>query len=179
MIIVIEGADLVGKTTVINRLAAEIQNSIPLKLEVVIDLDSKCVADIEKAINHTAYSVMSKVEDKIWLVDRFIVSALIYSKYLNRPTKLSVKDIIDRDYNIIILGAFETVLEERYKIKDDKYFSIDAIKTLNKLFFNFYTLNLLKILNLHYLVNNTQDDLDRIIRYVKKLIMYKKNDEKE
>ena len=173
MIIVIEGADLVGKTTVINRLAAEIQNSIPLKLEVVIDLDSKCVADIEKAINHTAYSIMSKDVDKIWLVDRFIVSALIYSKYLNRPTKLSVKDIIDRDYTIIILGTFETVLVERFTKRHDKHFSIDEIQTLNKLFFNFYTLNLLEINNLHYLINNTQDDLDRIIRYVKKLIMYK------
>jgi len=172
MIIVIEGADLVGKTTVINRLVSEIPNSIPVKLNVVIGLDRNCVADIERAINLTAYSLMSKDEGKVWLVDRFIISALVYSNFLNRPSKLSVEDIKARKYAIIILGADEHILVKRFKERDDKHFSIGDILLLNKLFFNFYFKNQLKITNLHYLKNNDQDQLKNVIKYTKKLVEY-------
>jgi len=179
MIIVIEGADLVGKTTVINRLASEIQKSIPLKLEVVIDLDRTCLADIEKAINLTAYSIMSKDEDKVWLVDRFIISALVYSEFLGRKTKLTLKDIQDRDYSIIILGANDPILEERYLERSDIHFSIEQIKKLNNLFFTFFIKNQFNLNNMYYLKNNNQIQLGIIIDFVKNLIVYKNGNRKE
>lgn len=172
MIIVIEGTELVGKTTVIDKLHSVISNSIPVKLDVVIDLNRNYVADIEEAINLTAYSIMGKDESKVWLVDRFIVSALIYSKFLDRPCKLSIEDIISRNYTIIILGADDDVLEERYKSRIDKYFSIEQIKKLNKLFFTFFLENKGKIPNLYWKNNCNLSQLSYNIKFIKRLIRH-------
>ncbi len=168
MIIVIEGADLTGKSTLIRRLCEEIENTIPIKLKPVIDMDHKNVADIEKAINYTAYSVMNKVEDKIWIVDRFILSALIYSEFLNRPTKLSVEDIKKLDYHLIILGSSDDEIRKRFHQREEKHFKIEEIIKLNQLFFLFYLKTDLR--NMYYYENNSQKDAVIMLNFIKTLI---------
>jgi len=166
IIIVIEGADLTGKTTFINELSKRIKNSIKIKLPKVIDLNRN-QAQIERLINNAAYVEMDSEKNVVWLVDRFITSALIYSKFQKRETYLSIKDIESKNHLIFILYASENVLRKRYRERKDTFFSIEEILKLNNFFLNFFEENKNRLNGRLFLLRN--DNKYDLIKNIKKI----------
>jgi len=166
LIISVEGTELTGKTTLISEIHKRLPNSIPIKLDAVIGIDNSNVAKVEKYMNNTAYKIMNLVKEKTWLVDRFIISGIIYSKFLNRPSELSINDIKNKDYKALILVANPNTLLQRYNNRKDKYFNISQILNLNNLFFNFFTNHKRILRNIFLFPNNNRKELKNIQNYI-------------
>jgi len=170
LIISVEGTELTGKTSLISDLHKRLPDSIPIKLDAVISIDNSNVAKVEKYINNTAYKIMNLIKEKIWLIDRFIISGIIYSKFLNRPSELSIKDIKGKNYKALILVANPDILLQRYQERNDKYFNISQILNLNNIFFNFFIKYKDTLRNIYLFPNNNRNESKNIIKYVIKMV---------
>jgi thymidylate kinase len=98
------------------------------------------------------------MKDTIFLCDRFILSELIYSKYLGRKPGETIDDIVNKDVYIFILWAENEAIIKRFNKRGDEFFKLKQIININTLFFNFYyknhTLNLTEKTDLIYKPTN-------------------------
>ena len=178
LIIVVEGADLVGKSTVINEVRKKLPEVIRVKFDrIPDDLEVNLRTDnsfgkIMRYADDTVYKVISQIKDKIFMMDRFIVSELIYTKLLKRKSYETIENILNKEMTIIILTASEDVIRERIRQRYEDIFKIDEILKINNFFFNFYLNNIGKIQNFFYFENNNQNDLLNITKFIIRKINY-------
>lgn len=179
MIIAIEGSDLTGKSTLIKELDSRLKNS------VIIDypkfpVDLKTDSQLGVILNYTdkvVYHVLNKIKDKIFLCDRFILSELIYSEYLNRVPGETIEDLKNKDLYIFILHARPQALTERFKKRGDKFFELKQIIKINRFFSNFYFSNKgINLNNIWLLENSTFSQMKENLRIILNKIKEIKNE---
>lgn len=130
MILIIEGADLVGKTTLVSRLS-EI-TKIP-STSIWIELENPKLSVI--SVSKTLRLVLSKINIDI-IFDRFFFSEYVYGKVLNRDVSY-IHDLLAEwkdvpNIHLVILTAKEDVLRKRFNNRGDKYFKLSQIVNFNK-----------------------------------------------
>jgi len=174
LIIVIEGADLVGKSTLIREIKRRRPEIIPIKFDrVPVDLRTdETYGEIMRYADNMVYKIISQIKDKVFVMDRFIVSELIYSNFLKRKPCETIADILNKKLRVIILTAKESVIIERAKQRNEDLFKTSEILKLNKLFYNFYNKNYSKIKYLYCYENNCESDLFSITTIINKMIRY-------
>ena len=136
MILILEGADLVGKTTLAKELSQRL--CIP-QTGIWIDLDNPKPSII--SVSKTLKLLVQNSKPDI-IFDRFFISEWVYSKLNNREGDY-LKDLIDEwaqvdDLFIFILFAKNDILINRYEIRGDERFSINEILNANELYQNLY-----------------------------------------
>ena len=136
MIIILEGADLVGKSTLAENLSEKL--GIP-KTGIWIDLNhpKPAVISVSKTLNQVIQNLRPDI-----IFDRSFMSEWVYSKIKNRQDDY-LNDLIDEwgkidNLLLVILYAEDDVLIKRFKIRGDQHFSITDILKANDLYQEFY-----------------------------------------
>jgi len=142
MLIIIEGPDLVGKTTLALRLAEQFRIPIFKHHKISSKKEWKNTVDF---IGHVTYDILKQIDfsKNNLIIDRFFVSNKVYNKFYYRPYDILYLKTLYEDFptdNIIYiqLTATDNVLIERFKIRSDPYIPIRHILELNKLFLEEY-----------------------------------------
>lgn len=130
-LIVIEGMDLVGKTTLINKLKEKYDfcfTSEPTlqakeKLLLCEDAEDELLLMLEDRENHCT---RLKNETKPILSDRYVLSTLVYQGRLLTEdyilnTMKSYTNILPTTLGILIISDYETYLERLNQRKHDKF----------------------------------------------------------
>lgn len=132
MIIIVEGADLVGKTTVVQVLSQMM--GIP-STSIWVDLTNPKPAVISVA--RTLKLVLQACNLNI-IFDRSFLSECIYGLELGRETEY-ISELIKEwsdiaDLYLVILTAPDDVIRKRYEARGDYYVDIDNILSINSLY---------------------------------------------
>ena len=132
MVIILEGTDLVGKSTLAKELSRELK--IP-QTGIWIDLNNPKPAVI--SVSKTLKQVIKTLKPDI-IFDRSFMSEWVYSKVKNREDDYInslIKEWCEVDnLLIVILHAEDRVLVKRFENRGDKYFSIEDILMANELY---------------------------------------------
>jgi thymidylate kinase len=172
MIIILEGADLVGKTTLANAMSSRLH--IP-QTGIWIDLNHPQPAVI--SVSKTLKMVIQVLQPDI-IFDRSFMSEWVYSKIKNREHEY-INDLIEEwkvvnDLFLVILYAKDDVLKQRFEVRGDKHFSIDDIlrantlyQELHKIVDNQITSVLLDVseLTVEQMVDNIINEFDLLQKY--------------
>jgi len=176
VVIIIEGTDLAGKSTVIEKLAKQFKN-----LNTLIIKNCLKPADLTETENiyehYRTIITMCLVhkqtygDDSIILLDRFYPSQLVYS-YLRGRDELEdyevgegdgeeIEDLLLKlfDVRLIRVAADPEVLEKRFIERGDEHVDINQIYELDKRYDQFMAFT-----NLRYYQfwNNKPEDLENI-----------------
>jgi len=146
MIFIFEGVDLSGKSTLAKE-QSESQN-LPLvkkKLEVFnhIRKDWLVKGDIELITQMFFESIYPLGIKYDFILDRGLLSSLVYSKFFNRDINLDyVYEYIygEKSNHILIklIHISDDELEKRYNFRGDKVFSLNELKEIQKLYLDTY-----------------------------------------
>jgi len=168
VIIVIEGSDLTGKTTLIKSLQKKYPDSIDFRFDdIPVNLKTnKLTGTITSYADKMIYKLMAKLPEKIFFVDRFILSELIYSDYLKRIPGENIDDIKNKNIVIFILHCSIPTLKKRFNERNDKFFSLIDIININQLFFIFYNKNNKSIKNIFLLANNNEQQKQIALKFI-------------
>jgi len=133
MIIIIEGADLVGKTTLINRLVEDYQYPV-IKLRWDLAGDPEIET---RAMAKTTVAILDAVRPNI-IFDRSYFSWWAYAEPLGYDDSY-LRELIGQyepaaDTRLILLTATADEIEKRYRETPDLYFSLDIIQSANSRF---------------------------------------------
>lgn len=136
MVIILEGADLVGKTTLANELSLRL--NIP-QTGIWIDLNDPKPAVI--SVSRTLKMIIHTLHPDI-IFDRSFMSEWVYSKIRNREDGY-INSLINeweqiKDLYLVILYANDNILKNRFAIRGDNHFLIDDILKANGLYQDFY-----------------------------------------
>jgi len=107
-----------------------------------------------------------------FIFDRFIVSELIYSKYLCRKPTETIHNLLNKDMAIIILYCTEKQLKKRMNERSDKHFKYEAVVEINRMYQKFFYENKQKFKSNSFflLKNNNQNDFEYNINFIKKIL---------
>jgi len=146
MIHIYEGVDLSGKST-LARKQSETED-IPIikkKLEIFNHArkDWLVKGDIELITQMFFESIYPLGAKYDFILDRGLLSSLVYSKFFNRDINLNyVYDYIygDKSSHILIKLIYisDEELEKRYALRGDKIFSLNELKDIQKLYLETY-----------------------------------------
>ncbi len=131
--IIIEGPDLVGKTTLVKRLSEYYQ--LPNTIDLFRFKDRKEYEnniDIAEKIDYQWFKCFKNVN---FIADRGLISPIIYSKLWNRPNYMTINDILDefpKVFFIILCGDLDYVLTNHKK--GDILYNKEQLKNIYKLY---------------------------------------------
>lgn len=132
MIIIIEGADLVGKTVISGLLSKRL--NVPVS-RIWMDLTNPKPS--AKSVAHTLHLLCNAISPNI-IFDRFFISEYVYGAVLEREYEY-IRDLIAMWADIpnmflVLLVASEKSIRERYAIRNDWYLDLDQILSVNTLY---------------------------------------------
>ena len=131
MILILEGADLTGKTSVAHKLSE--LTGIP---QTCIWIDLKTPKPAVISVAKTLIRLLTAIKPNV-IFDRSFISEYVYGSILGRETSY-ILPLIEEWKNIpdcylIILTASDKILEERYFTRGDDYICLaDIIKANNE-----------------------------------------------
>jgi thymidylate kinase len=166
MVIIIEGADLVGKTTLAEELSMKI--NVP-QTGIWIDLNNPkpAVISVSKTLNQIIQAIKPDI-----IFDRSFISEWVYSKIKNREDEY-LKDLINdwkQHDNLFLFNLFakDEVLRQRYKSRGDKLFSLDEVLKANELYQKLYDYisNHITCILIDVSEMTTEEQVDHIINYL-------------
>jgi broad-specificity NMP kinase len=136
MVVILEGADLVGKTTLAKALSLRL--SIP---QTSIWIDLNCPQPAVISVSKTLRMVIQALQPDI-IFDRSFLSEWVYSKLKGRDDTY-INDLIAEwgkvnNLLLIILYANDDVLKKRFEVRGDSHFSINDILQANILYQGLY-----------------------------------------
>lgn len=146
MVHIFEGVDLSGKSTLAkNQSESEDIPIIKKKLEIFNHArkDWLVKGDIELITQMFFESIYPLGIKYDFILDRGLLSSLVYSKFFNRDINLDYvyEYIYGRYSNYILIKLVyisEEELEKRYALRGDKIFSLDELKIIQKLYLETY-----------------------------------------
>jgi thymidylate kinase len=175
MIVILEGADLVGKTTLANALSNRLH--IP---QTGIWIDLNCPQPAVVSVSKTLRMVIQALHPDI-IFDRSFLSEWVYSKIKNREYNYINELIAEwekvNDLFLIILYANDDVLKKRFKVRGDVHFSIKDILKANMLYQKLYNTVNNQITSV--LINVSELNVEQIVDHTINLIYNKKNQSTE
>lgn len=133
MIVVLEGADLVGKSTLAKLLSERL--GVPTTR---IWMDLEYPAPSAKSVAHTLHLFCKAINPTI-IFDRLFVSEYIYGTILGRPTEYLV-DLMDlwadlpNVYFVLMTASDETIRHRYYERGGDWYLDIEQILAANRIY---------------------------------------------
>lgn len=130
IIIILEGSDLVGKTSVakcLSKITGLPQTSIWVDLKT----PKPAVISVSKTLRLLAESTNLNI-----IFDRSFMSEYVYGAVLDRETEY-IPDLIKewssvKDCHLFILTASEDILRRRFAKRGDDYIDIEKIVEINK-----------------------------------------------
>lgn len=150
MLIIIEGIDLVGKTTFIEQLTKKVNKGIIIKSCYLPGNNFNSNNVLIKNQYQKIYNLIKKTGKKqIIYLDRFYPSQMVYSIKRNFESmndkwyKNFEKKLLKTPHLLILLDEPENVLNKRLKIRGDDYITINDIKTLKERYIKFYNQSIL------------------------------------
>ncbi len=132
MLVIVEGADLVGKSTLVERLAERYDLPI-IKLRWALLGDP----EIETRAMAATTIAMLRVTRPRAIFDRAYFSWWAYAPALGYDASYMpalIADFTGIDAHVIVLTASDAELRRRYERKPDAYFSLDVILAANARF---------------------------------------------
>lgn len=163
MIVIIEGLDGVGKTTISKELCKR-YNYIYIKESFTNDTNEK----YQRIVN-----MLKKLgDDKIYIYDRStIIDNKIYS-FLNDKNddfeiSQDVENMILDNCKIIHLILEENKRKERFLSRGDKYITNDLISKISQNYIDFYKQRS-NFIYLLPLVDDIEENINKIIKIIKK-----------
>lgn len=166
MIIILEGADLVGKTTITKCLSENLH--IP-RTGTWIDLIQPKPAVISVA---KATKMILDVLCPDIIFDRSFMSEWVYGRLLGREYEYIDELILEwgqiDNVFLAVLYASENVLRSRYNVRGDKYLGIEEILQANEIYKEFYDYVHQHIASCFFDVSsmNSADIVDCISRWI-------------
>ena len=171
MLIIIEGHDKAGKTTLAERLSKElnIPNFKHHRFTDKDDWNSKVDFMGEIEYNTLKHIDFSKVD---LIVDRFFMSNLLYNEYYDRGYDNSYIGNIYKDFpkeNVIYVNVStpNSTLDQRYKDSPDEFIPLMQIKNLRDKYNQNYSF--LKYSKMNIELINIDDQIGSILDQISKL----------
>lgn len=129
MILILEGADLTGKTSVAHKLS-ELTGMPQTGIWIDLNTPKPAVISVAKTLIHLLTAVKPNV-----IFDRSFISEYVYGSILGRETSYILPLIEEwksiSDCCLIILTASDKILEERYYLRGDDYVCLADIIKIN------------------------------------------------
>ncbi len=161
MIVIIEGLDGVGKTTIAEAFAKK-YNYLYVKESYTDDCIEK-----EKRVQDMLVRLMSKVNfiyDRTTLIDDFVYSFLNKTESTLSQYFDVIKAILSR-CKVIHLVIDDETQKQRLEKRGDEYITLDMLKQISKQYYNFYN----KLNNFVYFLN-LSGDLDQDVQQLMEVI---------
>lgn len=175
MIIVIEGADLTGKTTLVNKIK-ENDNIIHVTYDSLPgNIKDNNLGDFIKYVDKQVLNIIFKIKNKTFIFDRFMLSEIVYSEVLNRKSFYTINDIMINNFYYIILFCSDSILKKRYEVRKDRHLDINNIIKINETYKKLYLGKLCFHLNFSMFRNNNEEESNYIIKKILKMIEEEKN----
>ena len=183
-IVVIEGSNGVGKSTIIDYLSKEYniisKKSIPDWFRKYIDFARDCEPNIQKQIyliGHEANYYESN-DGKDYVFDRFVYSTIIRLNYqLNKSVNETTNEILALNLKIkqiFYITATKETIRKRLIIRDDIQFNEKFYEYENQVYSQLSQIyDIISIINNDNNLNNATNEIDNII-YRKKLFLRKR-----
>ena len=173
-IVVIEGSNGVGKTTIIDYLSKEYdiisKKSIPDWFRKYIVFARSCEPNIQKRIyliGHEANYNESN-DNKDYVFDRFVYSTIIRLNYqLNKSVNETINEILTlnlKPKQIFYITANKETIKERLSIRNNYQFNEEFYKYENEVYSQlsqFY--DIINVINNDANLDNTLDEINNII----------------
>lgn len=167
MIIVFEGADKVGKTTRFDKFVSlyNKQHTHIKHLEISNE-DFKGTVD---KVGHVEYNIIKQMYDpnKIYIMDRFIPSNIVYPKVFSRDCDLSY--INEEDFNIkyiYITADYDDVMSRSRT--EDKYEYADYIDRLLKQYEQYFSNVKSDVLRIDTTTEGLNESILRMLKFVER-----------
>lgn len=162
MIVIIEGLDCCGKSTLSKRFA-EKYNFEYVKESYTNDNEEK-LNRIKRMFDRLIDSNKNYIYDRTTLIDDFVYDFLnkqksVLSEHLNLILSLL------SECKIVHLVLDEQIREQRFNERGDEYVSNDMIDQIRENYFEFYTN--IKNVKICELTNNIEQDVDKIMEVIK------------
>jgi len=163
-ILIVEGCDLSGKTTAIEKIAKKLNNGFILKNTY----KPRSANDEQIYKQYNDISKLVSLQDKpdyYIILDRFYPSQAVYSvlRGEDEMNSYAIKTIDVRsamaDFKYIYLNTSLKTLEERYKVRGDDYLKIEQLKLIKSRYDEFYDLTQLNKIKIDTLQPNWLDDV--------------------
>ena len=170
MLIIIEGPDKIGKSTLINALSKKIPCIIIKNCNRPISNDDTNLKKSYQTIlqfikqNHKEYNI---------ILDRFYPSQMVYSILRGKD---SFKDNWYNDFEkqvaetkplyVYCVNQFKTI-KERHLLKKDEYIKINQLRMLIRRYDFFYSLTELPKMRLDLYPPNFDNSLEKLVRLIK------------
>jgi len=168
MILIIEGPDLSGKTTIISKLGKTIKDGFVIKnlYKPSYPKDKKIWNQYLKILNFHLEN-----PDILIILDRFYPSQEIYS-YLRGEDEFRCKDALDienliickHDHLCIYLNTTKNDLYRRYRVRGDEHIKGSDIDKIKNRYDNFYESTKLNKIRLN---SKWKNSIERIIAKLK------------
>ncbi len=151
MIIIAEGSDLAGKTTLLHQLMKDLPRAYLFKYNTRPADDSfkerKRILDLYWEMWRGLMAAQHSNEKTILLLDRYYVSEAVYGPIMRNydpiedPDYAALHKMILSDPYIMYLFIIEPdeVLEERYKGRGDEHVNLDQVKQVSHGYTRFMT----------------------------------------
>lgn len=178
-VLIVEGCDLSGKTTAIEKINKKFKDGFLLK-NLYKPSDSKDIRVYEqywKILNF----ISQNNDIPIFVLDRFYPSQAVYS-YLRGSDDLELREMSDntgyiaieeldkycssRKFLFVLLDTPLDVLKERYAARGDEHISIEDLETLYKRYNEFYEKTNLEKIKVD---TRSADWLDKIAKKVQEM----------
>lgn len=182
-IVVIEGSNGVGKTTIIDYLSKEYdiisKKSVPDWFRKYIEFARSCEPNIQKQIyliGHEANYYESN-DSKNYIFDRFVYSTIIRLNYqLNKSVNETINEILSlnlKPKQIFYITANKENIKNRLRIRDNFQFDEKFYEYENQVYSQLSQIyDIINIINNDTNFNNAISEIDNII-YRKKLFLRK------
>ncbi|MBR6907717.1 AAA family ATPase [bacterium] len=161
MIVIIEGLDCCGKTTLSKRFA-EKYNFEYIKESYTDDNNEK--VNRIKLLSERLSDSKNYIYDRTTLIDDFVYDFLNKEKSVLHEYLTTILSLLSK-CKIVHLTLDEEIREQRLNERGDKYITNDMIKQINENYFNFYT-NISNVRS-YELTGDIEQDVDQIMEVIK------------
>ena len=141
-ILIVEGVDLVGKSTAIERISKTLKTGITIKN----NYKPKSQSNFEIYNQYLEIMTMTGHYRKLIILDRFYPSQLVYS-YLRGFDELEqtpeIAQVIEKDLHfyktkLLLLDTSEEELRKRYAVRGDEHVDINQILVIRQRYLDFF-----------------------------------------
>lgn len=142
MIYIYEGVDMSGKSTLAKKQATETGFPIIKKRLDILNMGPDLLSSnqIELATQLFFESVFPLGQRYDFILDRGLLSSLVYSKYFNRTVSLGyvykylINPLNSKDIKIYLITANEESLTQRFMTRGEKLFTLKAVLLIQTLY---------------------------------------------
>ena len=175
MIIIVDGCDLSGKTTMIEKLSKHYNNGLIIKNSYRPKLQTDSPKIIEQYVKMLKLCLQWDTEnpDQLIILDRFFPSQAVYSflrkvDELKSPELLLIeKTCINHNIGFIYLDTPLEELKARYKSRGDDFINFDQLNTIHDRYTIFADNTKLKTLRLNTMDTNWLRKADIFLTHLK------------